>query len=119
MYSDTVDLMLKYSSVLIFDYTGYGKSLGTPSEDYVYSNSIDSWSLLINKYNYDPNNIIIVGVSLGCTFASNLASYITDKHIKKEPKLVILQSRFYNLLMFYLILVLFQDSLIMFHTLKI
>jgi uncharacterized protein len=97
IHSITVELMLKFSSVLVFDYRGYGKSSGSPDEKGAFTDSLVCWNMLINEFNYDSKNIILVGVSLGCTFASQLGSYIADYEPTEMPKLIILQAGFYNL----------------------
>lgn len=46
MHSPAVDLMLKYSSVLVFDYSGYGKSRGRATENNAFEDSLNCWHLL-------------------------------------------------------------------------
>lgn len=50
-------------SVLIFDYSGYGRSKGIPSEQQCYDDASTMVALLLQKY--QPHNIIIYGESLG------------------------------------------------------
>jgi len=61
-------------SVFIFDYRGYGKSKGEPSESGTYLDAVAAWDYLIKKRNICPNDIIIFGRSLGGSIAAWLAT---------------------------------------------
>lgn len=58
-------------SVLIFDYSGYGKSIGTPSENQVYHDASVFTNMLLEFT--DKNNIILYGESLGAAIAAYIA----------------------------------------------
>ena len=58
-------------SVLIYDYPGYGKSGGTPSESGVYDAGTAAWEWLRAKHS--PNRIVLFGESLGGGVAIELA----------------------------------------------
>lgn len=74
-------------SVLIFDYRGYGKSEGSPSEEGTYLDAKAAWEYLTNEKGYIPENIIIGGRSLGGAIAAWLAS-------EHNPAALILESTF-------------------------
>ena len=59
--------------VLIFDYPGYGKSLGKPSEQSCYASSKASLDWLLQE-GFKPSDLIFYGGSLGGTIAANLAA---------------------------------------------
>ncbi len=82
----------KYASMIIYDYTGFGKSPGTPTEKDAYENAHTVWKYLVNKKNVDPNSIIIHGTSLG----SSVSAWLCQKLCKigKKPKGLIMQSGF-------------------------
>lgn len=90
-----IQLFSEMSSVIIFDYQGYGKSIGTPSEENVYSDILNMWKYIKKTLRYKPKNIVLFGESLGCSAVSWLGSYLCDK--KDKPKLIIMQSGFSSL----------------------
>ncbi|MDH5648315.1 MAG: lysophospholipase [Gammaproteobacteria bacterium] len=63
-------------SVLIFDYRGYGKSEGNPTEEGTYRDARAAWKYLVTQRHIDPHNIIIFGRSLGGAVAARLASEV-------------------------------------------
>lgn len=74
-------------STFIFDYRGYGKSEGRPSETGTYKDAEAAWQYLIEKQNFDPSEIIIFGRSLGGAIAVWLAQ-------GKSVKALIVESSF-------------------------
>lgn len=74
--------------VLVMDYRGYGKSLGERTEESMYSDSLFFYDFAKEKYGEE--NLIVYGRSLGGTFAVKVAS-------ENRPKMVILESTFFNL----------------------
>ena len=60
-------------SVLIFDYRGYGKSEGKPSEFGTYLDAEAAWDYLVNVKRKSPESIILFGRSLGGAVAAELA----------------------------------------------
>ncbi|MBD3232435.1 MAG: alpha/beta fold hydrolase [candidate division Zixibacteria bacterium] len=74
-------------SIFIFDYRGYGKSEGSPSEKGTYVDARAAWEYLSNEKGYPPGKIIIGGRSLGGAIAAWLAS-------KQSPAALILESTF-------------------------
>ena len=59
-------------SVLIYDYPGYGKSEGSPTEAGVYAAGEAAWEWLQEKH--PPNRIVLFGESLGGGVAVTLAN---------------------------------------------
>lgn len=60
-------------SVLIFDYRGYGKSGGKPSEQGTYRDAEAAWDYLVKVKGRLPGKIIAFGESIGCAVAAELA----------------------------------------------
>lgn len=58
-------------SVLIFDYSGYGKSEGVPTEQNCYDDTSIMTAYL--RQSYDPQDIILYGESLGAPIATYIA----------------------------------------------
>ncbi|MGD8617761.1 MAG: alpha/beta hydrolase [Gammaproteobacteria bacterium] len=73
--------------VLIFDYRGYGKSEGSPSEKGTYRDVDAAWHYLRDLRGLAEAGIIIFGRSLGAAVAADLAS-------RTRPAAVILESAF-------------------------
>lgn len=61
-------------NVLIFDYRGYGKSKGRPSETGLYLDAEAMYQYLLNEKGIVPQEIIAYGESLGSAVAVDLAS---------------------------------------------
>lgn len=74
-------------SVFIFDYRGYGRSEGTPSERGTYRDADAAWRLLTEREGYAPSDIVLFGRSLGSAVAVELAS-------RRAPAGVILDGSF-------------------------
>jgi len=62
-----------------FDYRGYGRSTGIPSEKGIYIDSDAIWQHLKEQRNLSTENLIVVGYSLGSAPASRIASIIKPK----------------------------------------
>jgi fermentation-respiration switch protein FrsA (DUF1100 family) len=63
-----------HESILIFDYPGYGKSGGKPSEAGCYAAADAAYDWLVEKQQVLPENILLYGGSLGGGVAVDLAS---------------------------------------------
>jgi len=61
-------------SVLIYDYPGYGKSTGRPTEENCYAAAEAAWTWLGQHEQIEPRNILLVGTSLGGAMAVDLAA---------------------------------------------
>jgi hypothetical protein len=67
-------------NVLIFDYPGFGRSQGTPTETNCYAAGLVFYNELVNgPKKVKPSNIILAGMSLGGAIASRLAVTVPDK----------------------------------------
>jgi len=73
--------------VFIFDYRGYGRSQGTPSEMGTYTDGETAWQYLTQSLNIPPEKIILWGRSLGGAVAAYLATRV-------QAKALILESTF-------------------------
>ncbi len=61
-------------SVLLYDYRGYGRSEGHPSEEGLYDDARASYHWLRQNKGIPPEQIVLFGRSLGTSVASYLAS---------------------------------------------
>lgn len=90
------NLMAPYAQegfgVLMFDYRGYGKSEGNPSETKMNEDGLAALNFLMEKQLISPQEIILWGFSLG----SAPALYVVSQHSEWPFKAVILQSPFTN-----------------------
>jgi hypothetical protein len=59
--------------ILAFDYRGYGRSEGRPSEEGTYRDARAAWEYLVHDRGVEPRRIVVVGRSLGGAIASRLA----------------------------------------------
>ena len=74
-------------AVLIIDYRGYGRSSGTPSEEGTYRDAEAAWQYLMETRKLKPQDVVILGESLGGGVATWLA-------VKYPPRALILASVF-------------------------
>jgi len=77
-------------NVFIFDYRGYGRSEGKPSEKGTGHDAMAAWRYLTGTRGIDPADIIIFGRSLGGAIAAQLAT-------QTNPKVLIVESAFTSL----------------------
>lgn len=61
-------------SVFLFDYRGYGRSSGKPSEGGLYQDALAAHAYLTEKREIPPRRIVIFGRSLGAAVAGEVAS---------------------------------------------
>ena len=59
--------------VLLFDYRGYGRSSGRPSEEGTYCDARAALACLLERPGVDPTRVFYLGESLGGAIALNLA----------------------------------------------
>ncbi len=62
--------------VFIFDYRGYGQSGGTPSEQNLYEDTRAAYDWLLNEKGVAPENLYVLGRSLGGAPAIELVSQV-------------------------------------------
>lgn len=74
-------------SVFIFDYRGYGKSEGKPSEQGTYLDAEAAWDYLLNVKQKQSYKIVLFGRSLGGAVAAELA-------LRNNPAGLIVESSF-------------------------
>jgi fermentation-respiration switch protein FrsA (DUF1100 family) len=74
-------------SVLLYDYGGYGKSTGRPSEKRCYNDARAVWRWLTETKGVPPERVVLLGRSLGSGVAAQLATEV-------KPGAVILESAF-------------------------
>jgi fermentation-respiration switch protein FrsA (DUF1100 family) len=74
-------------STLIFDYRGYGRSSGKPSEAGTYRDAEAAWRYLTEERHVPPDHIVLFGRSLGASIAAELATH-------HRPAALILESAF-------------------------
>jgi len=72
---------------LIFDYRGYGKSAGSPSEAGIYADAEAAWKHVTETRKIGAERVLIFGRSLGGAVAAHLAA-------NHKPRAVILESAF-------------------------
>lgn len=72
---DTIVMFYRLGySVLIFDYRGYGRSTGQPSEEGLYQDAQTAWAYLTRARGIAPGRIVLFGESLGGAVAARLAA---------------------------------------------
>lgn len=81
-------------ATFLFDYRGYGKSEGKPSEEGTYNDVEAAWQYLTQEKQIPPQKIIIYGESLGGAIASYLAQKISQQDSKNSAGGLILASTF-------------------------
>lgn len=75
--------------VFIFDYRGYGKSGGKPSEEGLYRDGSAAFSYLVDR-GFSPDRIVVFGRSLGGSVAARIS-------IETLPHALIMESSFTSL----------------------
>ncbi|NQU15478.1 MAG: alpha/beta hydrolase [Desulfobacteraceae bacterium] len=80
-------LLEKGLQVFIFDYRGYGKSGGRPSEKGIYMDGLAAYDYLVEKEHFPPDKIILFGRSLGAAVAIEVA-------LSRDVKGIIIESGF-------------------------
>lgn len=77
-------------STFIFDYRGYGKSGGRPSERGTYLDAKAAWNHLVQTRKIPPEDIVIFGRSLG----GSIAAWLAEDH---HPRMLVVESSFTSL----------------------
>ena len=89
--SDRLDSLLVFHDLhlttLIFDYRGYGRSTGQPSEAGTYRDAEAAWRYLTEDRHLSPEQIVLFGRSLGAAIAAELATH-------HHPAALIIESAF-------------------------
>ena len=87
MLEHTSLLIEKNLQVFLFDYRGYGKSTGTPSEKGIYMDAQAAYDYLVNEENIPTDKIVLFGHSLGAAAAIHIAQ-------KNKIRSIIIESAF-------------------------
>lgn len=74
-------------NVFIFDYRGYGKSEGSPSEEGTYQDASAAWEYLTTNRQLADSSIVVMGRSLGGSVAAWLSA-------RENPAVSIIESTF-------------------------
>ncbi len=89
--SDRLDLISAFHkmnmNIFIFDYSGYGDSTGTPSEERTEKDALTAWKYLTGAKGLSPDSILVYGRSLGGAIATALAE-------KVNPSALVLEATF-------------------------
>ena len=80
-------LLDRQLQVFIFDYRGYGKSSGSPSEMGLYQDGLAAYDFIVNRKGISPQKIVPFGRSLGASVAIEIS-------LRREVKSLILESAF-------------------------
>ncbi|NMF59124.1 alpha/beta hydrolase [Pseudanabaena yagii] len=81
-------------ATFLFDYRGYGKSEGQPSEEGTYKDVEAAWQYLTQERKIPPQKIIIYGESLGGAIASYIAQTTAQQNPQNPAAGLILASTF-------------------------
>lgn len=84
------------TSVLSFDYSGYGQSGGRPSERSTRSDARAAWDWLIRDKGIEPGQVVLFGRSLGGGVAARLAADLAEDagDTAAQPGGLIMESTF-------------------------
>jgi fermentation-respiration switch protein FrsA (DUF1100 family) len=74
-------------SVFLFDYRGFGRSEGRPSEQGLYRDGMAAFDSLVQKRGIPPDNIVLHGHSIGAAVAVEVA-------LEKKVRALVLESAF-------------------------
>lgn len=92
-FQDFAQQYAKYGyGVLLFDYRGYGKTPGTPTEKNMYEDGESALRYLLINKDVSARDIILWGFSLGCAVALETVNNHPDVNFRA----VVLQSPFTN-----------------------
>jgi fermentation-respiration switch protein FrsA (DUF1100 family) len=85
---ENVKLLLDQDlQVFIYDYRGYGRSKGSPSEKGIYQDGLAAYDYLVSRRKLPPDRIIPFGRSLGAAAAIEIT-------MKREVRALIIESAF-------------------------
>jgi len=92
--SDTLDSLKLFADIgyssFVLDYRGYGQSEGQPDEAGTYQDAEAAWDWLLQEQHFSPEDVIILGRSLGAAIGAHLAS-------RHRAAAVVLESTFTSL----------------------
>lgn len=73
---------------LVYDYGGYGRSDGTPSEKRCYADVRAAWDYLTKERRIDPKGIVLFGRSLGAAMTCDLAQEVNAAGVVMESPFI-------------------------------
>jgi len=74
---EIIDMLCKLGlDIFIYDYRGYGRSQGSPSEEGLYLDAQAACKYLIDKRNLNEGSIVVYGKSIGANVAIELCSKV-------------------------------------------
>jgi len=79
-------------SVLLFDYRGYGRSTGSPSEAGLYQDALASYDYLVRQRRIPADRIVVFGRSLGGVVAGEVALHRPSAGVILESTFPSIQS---------------------------
>ena len=79
-------------STLVFDYSGYGQSDGSPSETATRADARAAWDWLVREAGVTPERVILFGRSLGGAVAAGLAAELAAEGV--QPAGLVMESTF-------------------------
>ena len=91
--SPTCAYLSQMTTIFIYDYRGFGKSSGKPSDSGVFEDVITAWKFLVYTKGVDPRKIILFGHSLGVSITAYLAMHLIKTN-QVFSKTLILQNGF-------------------------
>ena len=80
-------------STLIVDYRGYGQSEGEPTEQGTYLDAAAAWKYLTVDRSVRPDEVILLGRSLGGAIATRLATEVTPRALVIESTFTSIRDR--------------------------
>jgi len=82
---DVIDMFCRVGlDVFIYDYRGYGRSQGSPSEEGLYLDAQAAYKYLIDKRNLNEGSIVVYGKSIGANVAVELCSEVRPAALISE-----------------------------------
>lgn len=88
---DSIALFQRFGfNVFLFDYRGYGRSEGVPDELGTYLDARAAWEYLLRERGFAPDDVVLLGRSLGAAIATWLAA-------RHAPRALVIESTFISL----------------------
>ncbi|CAF4695797.1 unnamed protein product, partial [Rotaria sp. Silwood2] len=81
-------------NILLFDYRGYGKSTGAPSEAGLYTDALAVYNYVRKRNDINQQKIFLFGRSLGGAVALHLASHLAQTNATPSLYGIIVENTF-------------------------
>ncbi|MFH1686927.1 MAG: alpha/beta hydrolase, partial [bacterium] len=72
------------AAVVLFDYAGYGRSEGRPSEENTYADALAAYQWVLRETGFEADRVVIMGRSLGGAVAIDLAARVAARGLIVE-----------------------------------